>query len=71
MRFWDSSALLPLFVDEPHSDGVRALIREDPSMIAWWGSRVECGSAVHRLRREGALTTAESAQTAREARRGP
>ena len=62
MRFWDSSALLPLFVDEPHSDGARALISEDPAMIAWWGARVECGSAVHRLRREGVLTTAESAR---------
>jgi predicted nucleic acid-binding protein len=62
MRFWDSSALLPLFVDEPHSAAVEALVHEDPSMVVWWGSRVECGSAVHRLRREGALTTAESAR---------
>ena len=62
MRFWDSSAILPLFVDEPHSDGIQALIREDSSMIVWWGSRVECGSAVHRLRREGVLTTTESAR---------
>jgi predicted nucleic acid-binding protein len=62
LRFWDSSALLPLFVAKPHSVAVEALIREDPSMIVWWASRVECGSAVHRLRREGTLTTAESAQ---------
>jgi uncharacterized protein len=62
LRFWDSSALLPVFVAEPHSAAVGALIREDPSMIVWWASRVECGSAVHRLRREGALTTAESAR---------
>lgn len=62
MRFWDSSALLPLFVAEPHSEGVRALLGEDPSMIVWWASRVECGSAVHRLRREGALTTTEGAR---------
>jgi len=62
MRFWDSSAILPLFVAEPHSEGVRALISEDPSMIVWWSSRVECGSAVHHLRREGALTTAEGAR---------
>lgn len=62
MRFWDSSALLPLFVEEPHSADVQALVRDDPSMIVWWASHVECGSAVHRLRRQGALTTAESAR---------
>jgi predicted nucleic acid-binding protein len=53
---------LPLFVAEPHSAAVKALMDDDPAMIVWWAAHVECGSAVHRLRREGALTTAESAR---------
>jgi predicted nucleic acid-binding protein len=31
-------------------------------MIVWWASQVECGSAVHRLRREGALSTEDAAE---------
>ena len=60
MRFWDSSALVPLAVAETHSVALTALAAEDPEMIVWWGSYVECGSAVHRLRREGAFGAAEA-----------
>ena len=62
MRFWDSSALIPLFVDERHSETTQALIAEDPEMMVWWASPVECASAVHRLRREGLFAPAESTQ---------
>jgi predicted nucleic acid-binding protein len=62
VRFWDSSALLPLFVRETHSPAVEALVADDPAIIVWWAAHVECGSAVHRLRREGAFTPAEAAQ---------
>jgi hypothetical protein len=62
MRFWDSSALVPLFVREDRSPLVDALVVGDPDMVIWWASQVECGSAVHRLRREGVFTPAEAAQ---------
>jgi len=62
VRFWDSSALLPLFVAEPHSAGVQALVVDDSAMIVWWASHVECGSAVHRLRREGAFSPTGATQ---------
>jgi len=62
LRFWDSSALIPLFVREAHSPSLEALAADDPDMMVWWASPVECGSAVHRLRREGVFTTAEAAQ---------
>jgi len=52
MRFWDSSALLSLLVGESHSPAAHLLLSEDDAMIVWWASRVECASAVHRLRRE-------------------
>jgi len=65
MRFWDTSALVPLCVDEPESVGVKALLRDDPSMVVWWGSVIECWSALARRRREGMLQNAdeESART--------
>jgi len=62
VRFWDSSALIPLFVRETHSPGLESLAADDPDMMVWWASPVECGSAVHRLRREGVFTTTEAAQ---------
>ena len=62
MRFWDSSALIPLFVREERSPFLEALVADDPDMVVWWASPVECGSAVHRLRREGVFTPAEAAQ---------
>jgi predicted nucleic acid-binding protein len=65
MRFWDTSALVPLFVDEPKSVGVKALLQDDPSMVVWWGSIIECWSALARRQREGILQNAdeESART--------
>jgi hypothetical protein len=36
-----------------------ALYRRDPSQLVWWGSRVECESAIARLEREGGLTAAQ------------
>ena len=61
MRFWDSSALVPLFVREAHSPAMRSLVDTDPEMLVWWASHVEFASAVHRLRRQGALTPVEAA----------
>lgn len=55
MRFWDSSAMVPLCVDEGASKAARDLLSADGSMIVWWGAPVECLSAFARLRREGAL----------------
>jgi predicted nucleic acid-binding protein len=55
MRFWDTSALVPLLVDEPASRDMHALLRSDPDVVVWWGTEVECVSALARLEREGAL----------------
>lgn len=56
MRFWDSSAILPLLVREATTDAMRALAEEDPAMIAWWATEVECVSAIARLEREEHLS---------------
>lgn len=62
MRFWDSSALVPLCVQEPSSAAVVALIRDDPGIAVWWATQVECASALARLEREGSLNAANAAQ---------
>ncbi len=56
MRFWDSSAIIPLTVTEASSDGMRVIAEDDPVMCVWWATEVECVSALARLEREGALT---------------
>jgi uncharacterized protein len=53
--FWDSSAIAPLLVAERTTAGVMALAVRDPDMLVWWGSKVECMSALARLEREAAL----------------
>ncbi len=56
MKFWDTSAIVPLCVQEPNSATVRESLIEDPSMVVWWGTRTECISALMRQVREGGLT---------------
>jgi uncharacterized protein len=55
LRYWDSSALLPLIVRERTSETMRGLLTSDRDVLTWWGSRVEAASALSRLGREGAL----------------
>jgi len=61
MRFWDSSAVVPLLLEQPATERARALLSEDPDVAIWWGTPVECTSAFSRLRREGLLTETEEA----------
>lgn len=56
MRFWDSSALVLLIVEQPLSVSARHLLKADAEIAVWWGSRVECVSAIRRLHRDGILT---------------
>ena len=59
MIFWEPSAVLPLVVEEPASSAARQLLRGDPAMIVWWGTSVECLSAVARRVREQTLSPAD------------
>ena len=54
MRFWDSSAVVPLLVNEERTDAALARAREDAEFAVWWGTPVECASAIARLERDGA-----------------
>ena len=55
MRFWDSCALVALAVPQTLSSAVEHLIAADPEVVVWWGTQVECVSALTRLAREGRL----------------
>jgi len=58
LRYWDASAVVPLVVDEEHSVTSAALLSEDRTVVTWWGSRLECRSALRRREREDGLETA-------------
>ncbi len=62
MRFWDTSGLVPLLLEQETTAEVEALLALDPDIAAWWGTPVECRSAAARLRREERLTVAEEGQ---------
>jgi predicted nucleic acid-binding protein len=61
VRFWDASAIVPLLVAEQQSRDLMSLLERDPTMLVWWGTPVECTSAVARREREGALPSADAA----------
>jgi predicted nucleic acid-binding protein len=56
LNFWDSSAVVALLVEQPGSKAVGQILAEDTSIWVWWGTRLECLSALCRLGRERALS---------------
>ena len=52
MRFWDTSALIPLVVTERATARVERWLRQDPAVVVWMLTRVELLSALARRRRE-------------------
>jgi hypothetical protein len=58
MRFWDSSAILPLIVREQGSVLIANLLATDLRLALWWGTAVECASALARSVREGRIDAA-------------
>lgn len=59
MRFWDSSALVPLFVKEAATPWARELVAADSQGIIWACTPVEVRSALARRIREGSLLPAQ------------
>jgi hypothetical protein len=58
VRFWDSSALLPLFVAEPQTHRARSWLRTDSEILVWTLTRLEVLSAFARRNRERAPSSA-------------
>lgn len=62
MRFWDSSAVLPLFIEQHYSAEVKAVANHVPEMVLWWGTSLEVFAATSRLRREGGISVEEESR---------
>ena len=61
MKFWDASAVVSLLLDEPASAQAHRWFQEDPQLLVWWATELECVSAISRREREGALDLRTSA----------
>ena len=55
MKFWDSSAIVPLLVVQERSKDVQQLLKEDRLMVVCAIAVFECYGALTRLLREGFL----------------
>ncbi len=65
MKFWDSSALVPLLVRQPQTNLAKKRWENDPHVVLWTMTSVEAAAAVARLVREGLLTNEGGAQAER------
>ena len=64
MKYWDSSALVSIVVEEPWTPLLRTMRQDDPEQTVWCLSEVEIAAALARREREGA--DAGPIETARE-----
>lgn len=62
MRFWDTSAIVPLLVREDGTSTASHAIAQDPDIVVWWCTRVECVSALSRYAREHRMSAADLAR---------
>ncbi|MEO5761470.1 MAG: type II toxin-antitoxin system VapC family toxin [Vicinamibacteria bacterium] len=60
MKFWDTSALVPLLVHEAATKAMRAHFAADPIVLVAWTTPVECASAIARAEHDGLLTRGET-----------
>ena len=63
MRFWDTSAIVPLILDESAAAPVDRSY--DDSMIVWWGTIIEATSAIARRERAGTLSIDAASESLR------
>ena len=61
MKFWDSSAVIPLVVPEPLTGPIQRLFDVDPVIVAWWATEIECVSAIARVQRTGHMNEQRAA----------
>ena len=59
MKFWDSSAVVALLIDEAGHGYAQAQLDQDSTMLVWWGTPVECVSALSRRERDESLKASD------------
>jgi len=62
VRFWDTSAIVPLLVSEESTESARQLYGADPQMIVSWLTPVECASAIARAEHDALLSQSEATE---------
>jgi predicted nucleic acid-binding protein len=55
---------VPLLIEEPSSQALIRLLKAEGGLAVWWGTPVECTSAIARREREGALAPAATTAAA-------
>jgi len=55
MKYWDTSAIMPLLVQEQASAAMKDIFGRDKVVFVWWAAEVECVSALARVERERRL----------------
>ena len=60
MKFWDSSAVVPLLVHETATPFFKAVYARDSLMTVWWGTTIECASALARYERDPRLSASKA-----------
>jgi len=45
VKFWDTSALVPLFIDEATTETLRRTLADNPDIVIWTLTQVELASA--------------------------
>jgi len=68
MKFWDSSALVPLIANEENTDYCLRVLGDDPHILIWCLSGVEVVEALCRRLRDGVMTEEEFRKTKEELR---
>jgi len=58
VRYWDSSAIIPLLLKEPQTAAVQGLYERDSQLVVWSLTEVEIASALARRMRQGFDTRA-------------
>jgi uncharacterized protein len=59
MKFWDSSAVIPLLIEERSSSKMLQILEDDPKMVVWSLSSTECLSALYRRTRSAELSLSQ------------
>ena len=65
IAFWDTSAILPLCCSQIFTTQSKKWLRKYPKIVIWWGTSVELGSGLARLKRDGHLTEKEKIKALR------
>ena len=56
--FWDTSAIIPVLLPEARSATLTERLAADREVTLWWGTPVECLSAIYRRHRENPVPPA-------------